>query len=247
MLDRRHRARSRLHVGEPLLDHRARLRRIDIAGDHQARVGRLVVLPEELHHVLVAGGREVVHVADRRPVIRMPFRIQQRIDLDLRRSVRRVLDVLAALVLHHVALAVDDGGRHRVEEVAHPIRFEEEREVERVGRDVDVVVGAVRFRRGVVRAARALEQRVERPFLHVAGAFEHQVLEQVREPGPPGLLPRRPDVIPDVHRYKGDGVVLVQDHVQPVRQRELRIGDRNRSGAGRGCGSLRVGGADGGQ
>ena len=42
------------------------------------------------------------------------------------------------------------------------------------------------------------------------------------EAGAAGLLARRPDVIPDVHRQQRDGVILVQDHVQAVGQRELR-------------------------
>jgi len=44
----------------------------------------------------------------------------------------------------------------------------------------------------------------------VGGALEHQVLEEVGEPGAPGFLAARADVIPDVHRGQRHGVVLVQ-------------------------------------
>ena len=60
------------------------------------------------------------------------------------------------------------------------------------------------------------EQGVELAFLDVRRSFEHQVLEQMREAGASGLLARRADVVPDVDRRERDGVILVQDHVQPV-------------------------------
>ena len=53
-------------------------------------------------------------------------------------------------------------------------------------------------------------------------SHEHQVFEEMGEAGAAGLLARRPDVIPDVHRQQRDGVILVQDDLQPVGQCELR-------------------------
>ena len=103
-----------------------------------------------------------------------------------------VLVALAPLVLDDVALRVDGLRRHRVEQVAHAIRFEEQRELERVRRHVDPVVGAVVLRRAVVVAAGRLEQRVELARLDVAGAHEHQVLEQMREAGAAGPLAAEP-------------------------------------------------------
>ena len=50
----------------------------------------------------------------------------------------------------------------------------------------------------------------------------------MREPGASRLLARRADVIPDVHGHERDAVILVQDHVQPVRQRELGVTDLER-------------------
>ena len=48
--------------------------------------------------------------------------------------------------------------------------------------------------------------------------LEHHVLEEVRETGAPRLLVLRADVIPDVDRHGRNGVVLVEDHVEPVLQ-----------------------------
>src|SRR5262249_6381296 len=37
------------------------------------------------------------------------------------------------------------------------------------------------------------------------------------------FLTRRADVVPDVDRHDRHGVILVEDHVQAIRQRELRV------------------------
>ena len=225
VVDRSDRRRAGLDVGEPFLDRRLRARDVDVAGDDEARVPRLVVGLEEVDDILVAGGRQVLHVADGRPAVGMALRIEHLGDLDRRHAVGRVLVALPALVLDDVALGVDGLGRHRVDQVGHAIRFEEERQIQRVRRDIDVVVGAVLGRRGVVGAAGRFQQLVEVAVLRVGRAHEHEVLEQVGEPGPSRLLARRADVIPDVHRDHGHCMVFVQDHVQSVRQRELRIRD----------------------
>ena len=94
-----------------------------------------------------------------------------------------VLDALPALVLHDVALRVDRLRRHRVEQVAHAIGLEEQRELERVRRHVDVVVRPIVAGRRVVLAAGRFEPLVELAGLDVSRAHEHQVLEQMREAG----------------------------------------------------------------
>ena len=52
----------------------------------------------------------------------------------------------------------------------------------------------------------------------VLGALEHHVLEQVRETGAPRLLVLRADLVPDVDDDLGHAVVLVEDHLEAVRQ-----------------------------
>src|SRR5688572_25112527 len=48
------------------------------------------------------------------------------------------------------------------------------------------------------------------------GAFEHQVLEQVREPGAPRLFVLRSDVIPDVDGHHRQLVVFMNNDVEAV-------------------------------
>ena len=145
-------------------------------------------------------------------------------------AVGPILDALAPLVLDHVALGVDGLWRHGVEQVPHAIRFEEEREFECVRGYIDHVVGAIVLGRPVVVATDRFEQLVEFARLHVSRTHEHEVFEEVREACPSRLLARRPDVIPDVHRHDGHAVILVEDDVQPVGQRELRVGKLQRRG-----------------
>ncbi len=209
------------HVAEPPFDHGAGLVVVDVAGDDEARVRWHVVLLEEFHDVCLSGGGQILHITNHWPVIRVVRRPQHLVELEGRHAVRAVLVALPPLVLDDVALAVDLFGRHRVEEKPHAIRIEEQRKVECVDRHVDVVVGPVVRRRGVVVRAGALEQCVELSFFHVLGAFEHEVLEQMREAGSPRLLVGRADVVPDVDRRDRHRLVLMQDDVEPVRELEL--------------------------
>src|SRR2546428_6255 len=93
------------------------------------------------------------------------------------------------------------------------------------GRAVFVVMGAILGGGAIVVAARRLEQPVEFAGRHVLRAHEHDVLEQMGEPGAAGPLVRRADVVPGVHRHHRHGVVLVQEPLQPVGKRERRVGN----------------------
>ena len=215
---------SGLHVAEPPLDEPARVRDVDIAGDDQARIGRRIELLEKRDDVFVARGREIRHVADDGPVIRMALRIQHLAENHvLGGGVRPVLNALASLVLHDVALRVDGLRRHRVEEISHAVGFEKQRELERIRRHVDPVVRAVVFGRSVVLTAGAFKPRIELARLDVAGSHEHQMFEEMRKSGSASAFPSRADVVPDVHAHHGHAVVFVKNHVQSVGQRELRV------------------------
>jgi len=64
-------------------------------------------------------------------------------------------------------------------------------------------------------------------------AHEHDVLEEMRETRATGLLVRRSDVIPRVDGDDRRRVVLVQQHLQSVRERiALHRNRRHRLGAG---------------
>jgi hypothetical protein len=55
----------------------------------------------------------------------------------------------------------------------------------------------------------------------VLRALEHHVLEQVREPGAPGIFVGWSHVVPQVHGHHGEAALLAQDHLEAVRQRVL--------------------------
>ena len=224
---RRHRLAGR-HVAEPLFDQLARGGDVDVAGDHQAGIAGHVVGAEEPRDVLEACRGQILHRSDRRPAVRMARRIQHRGQLDERLPVRLVVDALPLLVLDDVALAVDLVRRLVVEQEAHAIRLEEQRELQRVRRQVLVIVGAIVAGRAVVVAARGFEPVVERALGHVHRSFEHHVLEEMREAGAARPLVARADVIPDVHRHHRHAGVAMQDHVQAVGQLELGVGHRER-------------------
>jgi hypothetical protein len=59
----------------------------------------------------------------------------------------------------------------------------------------------------------------------VFGAFEHHMFKQVSKPGPPHLFVFRTHVIPDIYGDYGDGVVLVEYHVQAVGEGMFFEGD----------------------
>ena len=158
--------------------------------------------------------------ADRRPVIGMLGRKQRGQHRHRRQTVGPVLVVLTPLVEHDVPLVRELRVGQRRQQVAHAIGFHPQRELERVRRHDLPVVRAVGVGRSVQRAARALQRR-EVARVVMLRSFEHQVLEEMREPGAPGLLVLRPDVIPDVDGDDRAGAVLVQQHVEAVRQRVL--------------------------
>ena len=68
------------------------------------------------------------------------------------------------------------------------------------------------------------EQRVELACLDVPGTHEHQVLEQVREAGAAGFSRADPTRYQTLTVTTRHAVIFVEDHVQPVGQRELRVG-----------------------
>ena len=114
----------------------------DVAGEHEHRVGGAVVGAEPVLHVLERGRVEVFHRADGLPRIRMAGRIGVCGD-DLGDLAVGLVLALALLVLHHAALLVEHLLVDGAEQVAHAVGFHPQRHVERRGRHVLEVVGAV--------------------------------------------------------------------------------------------------------
>jgi hypothetical protein len=136
-----------------------------------------------------------------------------------------VLVALPALVDHHAALELQRlRGEHREKE-GHAVALQPEGELQGVAGDGLVIVGAVQPGGPVVAASDALQDVVEVALGRVLGALEHQVLQQVREPGASrrfvaGAGPK--------HEVDGDqrrGAVLVRDDAHPVVQLAGAAGD----------------------
>ena len=184
-------------------------------------------------------------------VVRVPHREQHVEHLFLGQPVRSVLDALAALVAHDVLLVRQHAVVESVEQESHAVALEPQRELELVRGHVLQVVRAVEVGGAVdERRAGALEVGEVAVGRQVAGALEHHVLEQVREPGAPGGLVRGTDVVPDVHRHERQAAVLAQDDVEPVRQRVFLVVQphgRDSSGTRLGTEAARQRGERGGQ
>ena len=165
--------------------------------------------------------------ADDVGVVRVALREQRVEERFLDDSVGLVLHALPALVAHDVLLVRQRAGGDLLQQIAHPVRLEPERQLEPIRRHGLEVVRPVEAGRAVqVAGAGALEQLDVLVARHVLRALEHHVLEQVREAGAPGGLVGRADVIPQVDGRQGQPVVLGEDHGQAVGQRVLLEGDR---------------------
>jgi len=164
-------------------------------------------------------------------VIRVVGRIQCRRHRNTREAIGAILVILTALVQHDITLVVELLIGERRQEVTHAIRLHPQREIERAGRHHLPVVRAIDAGRAVEQSARALERR-KVAVVVMLGAFEHQVFEQVGESGSSRPLVLRTDVIPDIDGDHRQLVVFVNDDVQAVRKRFLRIGDLHQLGTG---------------
>ena len=132
------------------------------------------------------------------------------------RAVGLVVAGLPLLVLHDLALVVEVVLVERVEQAAHPVGLEPQRGLEVVGRDGLEVVGAVDPRRPVEGAAGGGDQAEVVVAADVARALEHQVLEEVGEPGLARCLMPRSDVVPEVDGDDRREMVLADHDAQAV-------------------------------
>jgi hypothetical protein len=132
---------------------------------------------------------------------------------------------LALLVLDHAALFVQGLLVDRAEQVAHAVRLHPQGHVQRRGRHVLEIIGAVGIGGAVLAGGADLLERVEEFARGVLRAVEHQVLEQMGEAGATGGFILAADVVPDVDRHDRCLAVGVHDHPQAVGQGEFLVGD----------------------
>jgi hypothetical protein len=156
----------------------------------------------------------------------MTLRIQRAHQHFIGAAVRLVF-ALALFVLDDAALLVELGLSDGAEQEAHAVRFHEQRGIERGGRNILEVVGAVGIGGSVLVGDANLLEGFEVFALVVFRTLEHQVLEQVREARPARRLVLGADVIPQVDRDDGRLAVGVNDDAQAVGQGELLVGDVN--------------------
>ncbi len=218
---------ARIDLTEVAVDEHECLLGIDVARERDRGIGRVIVPAKERADLVELGGLQIGDVPDRRPVIRMVWRKERRQERHRREAVRTILVVLPPLVEDDVALIRELGVGQGREQIAHAVRLHPERELERTRRNDFPVVRAVGVSRSVECRTRALK-RLEEAVVVMLRSLEHQMLEEMREPGAAGLLVLRSDVIPDVHSHNRARVVLVQQDIEAVVQRVLRGGNVHR-------------------
>ncbi len=121
--------------------------------------------------------------------------------------------------------------------VQHPLALDPERELELVGGEIKKIIGLIKRSARVEIAARPGDVFVDGAARNVLGAFKHQVLKEVGEPGPVRSLVFASHMIQHVAGDDRRAVVFMQDHVQSIGQVVFDEADRlqNRF-MRRGCG-----------
>ena len=105
----------------------------------------------------------------------------------------------------------------------HAVALQKQQLVQRRSRRVLEVVGAIKRGRAIQVGRPDPLHRLKIVLIEILTPVEHQVLEQVSEPGPPRLLILRPDVVPHVHGDNRRLPVLMHKQRQAVLQNEFLI------------------------
>ena len=153
-------------------------------------------------------------------------------ELFLDDAIRRAFDALPPLIPHHIDLATELRLIKRVEQEAHAIALDPQRQLQFIGRHRLVVIRAIKVGAAIdIRGAGALEQGEVLIRAHMPTALEHHVLKQVREAGPSGPLIGRTHVVPEIHRGQRQPMILRDDDFQTVAQsKALEFQPRNVAG-----------------
>jgi hypothetical protein len=222
-----HHGRAGRNLAEITLDEGQRGLGVDIAGNRNRGVRRMVERAEELPRIVNARGHEVGRRADRDPRIRMIRGKESLGERHARQAVGPVLVVLPPLVQHDLAFGRELLLAQGRQQVPHAVRLHPQRQFERLRRHHFPVVGAVGVGRAVHEAAGFL-QGFEIAGRMMGRALEHQVLEEVREAGASGLFVARAHVVPHAHGRHRDVAVFVHDDVEPVGKRVSGVGNVHR-------------------
>ena len=202
---------------EGLLDQLEGLLRLELSGDDEHGVVRLVVLPVERLQPVDRHALDVFLRPDGRAAVAMPQvgRGHHALEQHAERGVLSRLELIA----HHRELALEV--LLRDEAVHHAIRLELQgpRDVRiRGGHGLEVVRAIVP---GAAVRSCAVRGELLRHVLVLGRALEHHVLQQVRHAGLAVAFVTRSDEIRDVDRRRRLRGVGEEEHVQPVGQRVL--------------------------
>ena len=156
--------RPRRQIPEVALRQRPRLAGVNVPRDSQACVGRRVVLAKEFLHILQSRRVQVFLRAYRGPVVRMRRGKHQRLQRQIRHPVWPVFVALTPLILHHIPLHIEDLLVKRIQQKAHPVRLQPQRELQVIGRHILPVVRAV-VGSGAVQVRAHLLQRIKETLL----------------------------------------------------------------------------------
>jgi hypothetical protein len=212
------RCRAGGHVAEMALHQHLRGFEIEVASHRDDGVADRVVLVEELGRVGDGGRFEVVERAVPVVGVRVGVEHDGRQLQPREPAVRPVQDIDANLFLDDVDLVAQVLlGKPRA---AHAVGLQKQRALQRVARKRLVVIGVVEVGGPVEGAAAALHVPEVGELFEVGRALEHQVFEEVGEPG--ATLRFGPDADVVHHRHPDDGSARIggQDHAQAVGKRD---------------------------
>ena len=186
---------------------------VHVPDDDDERVVRRIVRFVEAFAVLRGEPEDVGHPADRGPMVRVLL------EGDLVEKLARgplyvVVDAEAAFVRDYFLLTRDLSVAE--DEAAHSLALELHRQGQAIGREGLIIIGPVDPRRRVRLCAVLLQHSIELAGLERLRLVEHQVLEQVREPGLSRALVARADGVPGEVAHHRSGRVFEKEKREPV-------------------------------
>ena len=191
---------------------------VDVARDDEDRVVGRIEAPIESERILAIELLDLGFPADHRRSVRVIDEERRRHRLAELGSGHRI-DAHAPLLEHHVALRAHHRGRQG--EVAHPIGLEGHHGMQMLLRHA-LEIGRVIIRgEGILLAAELGDEAREFALRMGLRALEHQMLEEMRDPGTAARLIGRADAIPDHVGHDRRAMIRDDDDVEAVRQAEL--------------------------
>ena len=222
------------NVAEILVDQRAQPGHVEIARDDQrGGVGAVIRLVEGAR-IVERSRVQVLDRADPRPPLRQHVVGVLRKHEPAKAAIGRREHALAQFFLHDIAFGIEHLlVDHRLE---HAFAVGPQHGFEIFRRDRLVVIGPVRARGGVARAADIGGEPVDHVVGHVLGLAAENMLEQVRKSAAPFGIVLRPDLVPQRSGDRGGAIVGNRDHAQSVVERPFGKLD-----LGRGQARLQIG------